>query len=63
METYSFLRHLADSWFLLAMTLGFVGLCFWAYRPGSRPVHQDAANSIFRNDARPAEANPARKEA
>ena len=33
METYSFLRHLADSWVLLAMTLFFVGICVWAFRP------------------------------
>jgi cytochrome c oxidase cbb3-type subunit IV len=63
MDTYSFLRHLADSWFLLAMTLGFLGLCVWAFRPGSRDLHQDVANSIFRNDASPAEATPAKKEA
>ena len=62
METYTFLRGLADSWFLLAMTLGFLGLCAWAFRPGSRAMHQDVANSIFRNDQRPAEANPAKKE-
>lgn len=58
METYSFLRQLADSWFLLGMTVGFIGICIWAFRPGSRKMHQDVANSIFRNDERPAEANP-----
>jgi len=59
METYSFLRHMADSWFLLAMTLGFVAICFWAFRPGSRSMHEDVAKSIFRNDDRPAEPDPA----
>jgi cytochrome c oxidase cbb3-type subunit 4 len=54
METYTFLRHMADSWFLLAMTLGFIGLCVWAFRPGSRNKHEEAANSIFRNDDKPA---------
>ena len=34
METYSFLRHMADSWVLLAMTLGFLGLCVWACASG-----------------------------
>jgi cytochrome c oxidase cbb3-type subunit IV len=65
METYSMLRHMADSWFLLAMTLGFLALCVWAFRPGSRKAHEDVANSIFRNDERPAEALKAanRKEA
>jgi cytochrome c oxidase cbb3-type subunit 4 len=62
METYTFLRAMADSWFLLAMTLGFLALCVWAFRPGSRAMHQEVANSIFRNDDHPAEANPAKKE-
>lgn len=61
-DTYSFLRELADSWFLLAMTLGFLGLCVWAFRPGSRAAHRDVATSIFRNDYRPADPAPARKE-
>ena len=70
METYSFLRELADSWGLLAMTLIFLGICVWAFRPGSRRLHEDAANSIFRNETRPAEARhdpapskPSQKEA
>ena len=53
MDTYSFLRHLADSWFLLAMTLFFVGAIVWVFRPGSRKSQQEAALSIFRNEARP----------
>jgi cytochrome c oxidase cbb3-type subunit 4 len=56
METYSFLREFADSWMLVFMTLVFVGVCVWAFRPGSRRVHDEAANSIFRNDDRPASA-------
>jgi cytochrome c oxidase cbb3-type subunit 4 len=62
METYSFLRGLADSWVLLAMFLGFVGLCLWAFRPGSRKKHDAAASSIFRNDDRPAGPDPDQKE-
>ena len=62
METYTFLRAMADSWFLLAMTLGFLALCVWAFRPGSRAMHQEVANSIFRNDDRPADPNSAKKE-
>ncbi len=41
METYSFLRHFADSWLLLAMTVVFLGVCVWAFRPGSRAVHEE----------------------
>lgn len=63
METYSFLRQLADSWFLLAMFIGFLSLCVWAFRPGSRTTHRDVASSIFRNDDHPADPTPAEKEA
>lgn len=54
METYSFLRQLADSWVLLALTIFFVAVWAFAWRPGSRPTHQDAAESIFRNETKPA---------
>lgn len=54
METYSLLREFADSWALLALTLVFLGVVAWAWRPGSRKVHEDAANSIFRNETKPA---------
>ncbi len=62
METYSLLRQFADSWALLALTLVFLGVIFWSWRPGSRPLHDDAAKSIFRNDTKPADA-PSEKEA
>ena len=64
MDTYSFLRELADSWGLLAMFVLFLGVVAWVFRPGSRKAQDDAANSIFRNDKRPAEdAKPQAKEA
>lgn len=50
METYSILREFADSWFLLAMTSFFIGTILWAFRPGSRSVHQDTADIPFRNE-------------
>ncbi|NEY89711.1 cbb3-type cytochrome c oxidase subunit 3 [Tabrizicola oligotrophica] len=54
MDTYSFLRELADSWALLALTLVFLGVILWALRPGSNAIHRDAANAIFRNEQQPA---------
>lgn len=57
METYSFLRAFADSWMLLALTLFFVGVILWSYRPGSRAVQDEAAASIFRHDDKPATAD------
>lgn len=56
MELYSFLRHFADSWMLILMTALFLGVVLYAFRPGSRQLQDDAANSIFRNDRRPAPA-------
>ena len=53
METYTLLREFADSWVLLVLTLVFVGVIGWAFRPGSRQVHQEAANVVFRNDVKP----------
>ncbi|MFN4131047.1 MAG: CcoQ/FixQ family Cbb3-type cytochrome c oxidase assembly chaperone [Paracoccaceae bacterium] len=55
METYSFLRALADSWALLVLVLVFVGVILFVFRPGARRVQKDAAESIFRNENRPAD--------
>lgn len=53
MDTYSFLRELADSWALLALTLIFLGVVAWAFRPGSRALHDDAASIPLRDDRAP----------
>ena len=57
METYSFLRGLADSWALLVLVLIILGVILFVFRPGSRKAHRDAAESIFRNENRPADAD------
>ncbi|WP_118132412.1 cbb3-type cytochrome c oxidase subunit 3 [Oceanicella sp. SM1341] len=54
MDTYTILRHFADSWFLLLMTCFFVGAVAFAFRPGARKVHEDVANIPLRNDDFPA---------
>ncbi|ABL69943.1 MULTISPECIES: CcoQ/FixQ family Cbb3-type cytochrome c oxidase assembly chaperone [Paracoccus] len=56
MDRYSFLRELADSWVLLLLVVFFLGTIVFAFRPGSRPLHRDAAESIFRNETKPASA-------
>ena len=53
MDTYSFLRQLADSWVLLAMTVFYIGAIVWAFRPGSKSVHEDIANIPLRNEQKP----------
>jgi len=55
MDTYSFLRQLADSWVLLAMCVFYVGVIVWAFRPGSRALHADISDIPFRNETLPEE--------
>ena len=54
METYTMLRQFADSWAVLALLLFFLGVVVWAFRPGSRKVHEDIANIPFRHEDKPA---------
>mgnify|MGYP001244705380 CR=1 FL=1 len=54
MDTYSLMRLFADSWVLLAMFLFFLGVVFWAFRPGSREIHEDTASIPFRHEDKPA---------
>ncbi|TNC64502.1 cbb3-type cytochrome c oxidase subunit 3 [Rubellimicrobium roseum] len=52
-DLYSLLREFADSWALLALFTFFVGAILFAWRPGSRPLHDDAGRVPFRHDDRP----------
>jgi cytochrome c oxidase cbb3-type subunit 4 len=49
METYTFLRELADSWVLLAMSLFFLGVIGWVFRPGAKQSHAEAAQIPLRD--------------
>ena len=40
---YDTLRHFADSWGLLFLTLFFIGVVLFAFRPGSRRQAEEAA--------------------
>jgi len=48
---YDNLRHLADSWGLLAMVLIFLVLVLWPFRPGAGDRNRDAAQAIFKDDS------------
>ena len=50
METYTALRQFADSWALAAMTLFFVGVVIFTFRPGSRKQAEDAARIHLKDD-------------
>ncbi len=51
MDTYSFLRELADSWALLALCVFYVGAIAWAFRPGSRAIHDEIAGIPLKDDS------------
>ena len=59
MDLYTIAREFADSWALLALFLVFLGVVLWAFRPGSRRVHDDISNIPFRHEDRPAAAEEA----
>ena len=50
METYTAMRHFADSWGLLGMTLFFIGAVIFAFRPGSRKHAEEAARIPLKDD-------------
>ncbi|MCA0254981.1 MAG: cbb3-type cytochrome c oxidase subunit 3 [Proteobacteria bacterium] len=50
METYTAMRHFADSWGLLVMTLFFVGVVFYTLRPGAKSMAKDAAEIPLKED-------------
>jgi cytochrome c oxidase cbb3-type subunit 4 len=47
---YDQLRHFADSWALLLLTLFFVGVIAWVLRPGARKAYDEQAEIPFRHD-------------
>jgi cytochrome c oxidase cbb3-type subunit 4 len=50
METYTAMRHFADSWGLLAMALFFIAAAFFVFRPGSRASADEAAQIPLKDD-------------
>jgi len=50
METYSFLRELADSWVLLAMFVFFMGIWAFAFWPSLQSDRDAAAAIPFKDD-------------
>jgi cytochrome c oxidase cbb3-type subunit 4 len=38
---------------MLSLLLIFLGVVVWVFRPGSKEIHAETANMIFRNDDKP----------
>jgi cytochrome c oxidase cbb3-type subunit 4 len=47
---YNTMREFADSWALLALTIFFIGVIIFAFRPGSKKHADDAAQIPFKED-------------
>jgi cytochrome c oxidase cbb3-type subunit IV len=58
MDTYSLMREFADSWALLALFIIFILVVLWAFRPGSRKLHDEIADTVFRNEDKPLPIDP-----
>ena len=52
MEVYEQLRHFADSWGLVLLTVVFVSALVWAVRPGGRNTYREQAEIPFKHDER-----------
>ncbi len=50
METYTAMRHFADSWALISMAAFFVVAALFVFRPGSRRLADDAAQIPLKDD-------------
>jgi len=46
---YDLLRHLADSWALVAMLVFYFIFVGWAFLPRNRQRNREAANIIFKD--------------
>ncbi len=56
------LEQIADNWLLVFLFTLFMIVIVWAFRPGSRSKHDDAANLPFRNEDAPKADKPAQRD-
>jgi cytochrome c oxidase cbb3-type subunit 4 len=50
METYTAMRHFADSWGLVFMFAIFIGVVLFVLRPGAKKAANDAAQIPLKED-------------
>lgn len=60
MQDYTFLRELSGSIGTIFLVVSFLGFVLYAFRPGSRSVHEDTADIPFRHDDKPADDHSVR---
>ena len=50
METYTAMRHFADSWGLVFLFVVFVGMVLFMFRPGAKKAADEAAQIPLKED-------------
>ena len=50
METYTAMRHFADSWGLVFMFAIFIGVVLFMFRPGAKKAADEAAQIPLKED-------------
>ena len=50
METYTAMRHFADSWGLVFMFVVFAGVILFTFRPGGKKAAEQAAQIPLKED-------------
>ncbi|MEP3304665.1 MAG: CcoQ/FixQ family Cbb3-type cytochrome c oxidase assembly chaperone [Hoeflea sp.] len=50
METYTAMRHFADSWGLVFLFVVFVGVVLFMFRPGAKQAAAEAAQIPLKED-------------
>jgi cytochrome c oxidase cbb3-type subunit 4 len=50
MTVLSFVQEILENWTLVSLFSIFVFVILWSFRPGSRVLHDDAAQAVFRHD-------------
>ena len=50
METYTAMRHFADSWGLVFLFVVFIGVVLFLLRPGAKKAADDAAQIPLKED-------------
>jgi cytochrome c oxidase cbb3-type subunit 4 len=50
METYTAMRHFADSWGLVFMFAVFIGVVLFMFRPGAKKAADEAAQIPLKED-------------
>ncbi len=59
MEIYDTLRYFISIVSLVAMFALFIGVALFLFRPGSKKIHRDSSQMIFRNEDKPMAADDA----